>query len=149
MVRRDFVERKIKLIQEDLANLEAFKGLSFDELAEDSIKYAAAERYLERIITRAIDVNMHLISEVGKGSEAARTYSDAFFVLADLGVYPKTFAESIADSAGLRNILVHEYDTVDKKKVYASVYDALSEYTQYCDFILQFLEQLKRTHRIA
>jgi uncharacterized protein YutE (UPF0331/DUF86 family) len=140
MLDKEFIKRKIKLIQEELAHLEDFASLSFDEVAKDYMKLAAVERLLEKIITRAIDINQHILAEKGKGSEAVRRYEETFIELAQLGVYSEEFGKAIAPSAGLRNRLVHEYDSVDEKIVYNSVGEALSQYTQYCDSILKFIE---------
>ena len=54
MIRKDFVKRKIALIQDDLSNLTMFSAFSLDDITKDSIKQAAVERFLERIINRAI-----------------------------------------------------------------------------------------------
>lgn len=140
MLKRDFIQRKIKLIQEDLAKLETIAKYSFNQVAKDPVKYGATERYLERIITRAIDINRHCLAELGKGSEAVRTHEDTFLRLADLGIYPKEFARKIAPSAGLRNMLVHEYDAVNPKLVFKSVGQALAQYAKYCDYLLKFIK---------
>lgn len=140
MVDKEFINRKIKLIQEELAHLESFHGHSLDEVAKDFVKIAAVERLLEKIITRAIDINQHILAEKGSGKEAVRRYEETFLQLADLGVYSTEFAETIAPSAGLRNRLVHEYDNIDQKIIYSSVGEALEQYTKYCSYILQFAE---------
>ncbi len=141
MLDKDFLTRKTKLIQEELAHLEEFKDYSFDEVAKDFRKLAIIERLLEKIITRAIDINQHIISEKGKGTEKIRGYEDAFIVLSEIGVYPEDFAKRIAPSAGLRNRLVHEYDNLDNKIVYKSVDEALEQYAKYCSYILDFVEK--------
>lgn len=144
MLKNDFIRRKIKLIQEDLAKLEPIAQYSFDQVAKDPMKYGAAERYLERIITRAIDVNRHCIAELGKGNEIVRNYQDTFLRMADFKVYPEKFARAIAPSAGLRNVLVHEYDEVDPNLVFKSVGHALAQYAQYCDYILKMLNRSQK-----
>ena len=138
MLDKTFLNRKIKLIQEDLARLEPLAKTSLEEADEGSVEYAATERMLERIVTRAIDVNRHIIAEIGKGSESVKTSEETFLVLAKLGIYPEGFAKTIAPSAGLRNILVHEYDEIKINKVYESAKQALDQYAQYCDFLLAF-----------
>lgn len=139
MLDIDFIRRKIKLIQEDLGRLESLGQYSFEEIAADFMKMAVVERLLEKIIMRAIDINQHLIAELGKGNEKVRGYEDTFFVLADLDVYPKEFAKKIAPSAGLRNRLVHEYNDTNQKIIYKSVAEAISQYAKYCNYILKFL----------
>ncbi len=141
MLNRDFIERKANLILKDIERLRSLAEYSFEDIAKDFVKYGAVERLLEKIVTRAIDVNRHIISELGNGNEPVRGYEDTFHALATLGVYEKAFGEAIAPSAGLRNRLVHEYDDTDPKIIYSSVQDAVNHYTQYCEAILAFSEK--------
>lgn len=142
MINKDFIKRKISLIQDDLANLSDFAKFSFDEVAQDFIKQAAMERMLEKIINRAVDVNQHLIAGMAsKNTSPPKGYKDTFLFLADFGVYDKKFAEEISKSIGTRNKLIHEYDEVDNKMIYDSVGDCLKDYHQYCDYILKFIEK--------
>ena len=140
MLDKNFIIRKVKLIQEDLSHLEECSGRSFDEIVKDYRTMAMVERFLEKIITRAIDINQHIIAEIGKGTEKIRGYEDTFLALSELGIYPEEFARQIAPSAGLRNRLVHEYNGLDQKIVYQSVGDASRQYTEYCRHILDFLK---------
>lgn len=142
MIRKDFVKRKISLIQDDLSHLTNFNDLSFDEIAKDAIRQAAVERFLERIINRAVDINQYLISELAtKDTSPPKDYKETFTVLAGLGIYSKEFAAEISKSVGTRNKLVHEYNNIDRNMIYQSVGDCLRDYHQYCDFILEFLRK--------
>ncbi|MBU1046131.1 DUF86 domain-containing protein [Patescibacteria group bacterium] len=142
MINNDFIKRKISLIEEELVRLKEFSQYSFEEIVRDFKKQAIVERLLERIISRALDINQHLISELYKEEMAPpKSYKETFLRLAELEVYPKDFGESIAKSVGTRNILVHEYDEVDYSRIYSSVADCLKDYRQYCDYILRFLEK--------
>lgn len=141
MLDRDLIQRKVKLILEDLDRLREYKSYSFDEIASDFVKEAVIERLLEKVITRAIDINQHTLSELGKGEEKIRGYEDTFHALSELGVYDKEFAARIARSAGLRNRLVHEYNDTDPAIIFASLGDALKQYAHYCEAILKFVEE--------
>ncbi len=136
-----FIRRKIKLIQEDLSELDNLAHYSFDEIFKDHIKYLAAERLLEKIIMRAIDINQHMIAELGRGDEQVRGYEDTFYILSQLGIYGEEFAKQIAPSAGLRNRLVHEYNNTRQDIIYKSVNEAIAQYVRYCDSILKFIEK--------
>ncbi len=136
-----FIRRKIKLIQEDLSELDHLAHYSFDEIFKDHIKYLAAERLLEKIIMRAIDINQHMIAELGRGDEQVRSYEDTFYILSQLGIYGEEFAKQIAPSAGLRNRLVHEYNNTRQDIIYKSLNEALTQYVRYCDSILKFIEK--------
>ena len=143
MLDYNFLQRKIKLIQEDLSKLEELSQYSFEDIAGDFIKLSAVERMLERIIMRAIDINQHIISEIGKGDEPIRGYEDTFYALVRLDVYDDEFAKQIAPSAGLRNRLVHDYNHTEEKIIYESVKDAIRQYALYCNAVLTFLEKNK------
>lgn len=141
MINEIFVKRKISLIQDDLANFSHFAQYSFDEIAKDYIKQAATERFLERVVNRAIDINQHLIAELAtKDTSSPKTYTDTFIILSDLGVYPKDFAKEISKSVGTRNTLVYEYDKTDHREIYNSIGDCLRDYNKYCEYVLEFIE---------
>ena len=142
MIRRELVLRKLQLIADDLERLMQFRDETLESLTADEIKLAAVERILERIVMRAIDVNEHLISELatGEGRSTRLTYRDTFLMLADLNIYSKEFAEQIARSAGLRNILIHDYNDVDRKIVHGSIRACLSDYHQYLEHLSHFID---------
>lgn len=141
MLDSDFIKRKLALNQKDLMRLEEFEDLTVDEIAQDPIKRAACERFLERIVGRAIDINQHVIVENGDISLEVTRYRDTFLRMADLGVYPKEFAEQIAPSVGLRNALVHEYNNIDPKIFQKSIGEAIQEFNTYAKYVLDFLEK--------
>ncbi|HEX9579610.1 MAG TPA: DUF86 domain-containing protein [Gemmatimonadales bacterium] len=146
MLRPDFVERKLQLIAEDLLRLTGFRADSYEALTRDPIRLAAVERMLERIILRAIDVNEHIVSALATGAEEKSTrltYGDTFRRLADHGVCAPEFAERIARSAGLRNVLIHEYNDVDHRIVHGAIAVALEQYPEYVDAVRVFLERRK------
>lgn len=142
MINRDFIERKCKLIGEDLARLKPLADKQVDEVAKNDAEMALVERYLERLITRALDINQHIIAELGEGTEKVRGYEDTFYALVKYGVYDEEFAKQIAPSAGLRNRLVHEYNDTDSRIIFQSVGDALLQYTRYGEAVLNFAESL-------
>src|SRR3990172_7165599 len=95
------------------------------------------------IVMRAVDVNEHLVSELATGEERSSrlSYRDTFLMLADYGVYPKEFADRIANSAGLRSILVHDYNDVDRRIVHASIRICLQDYHRYLERLAEFLQR--------
>jgi uncharacterized protein YutE (UPF0331/DUF86 family) len=144
VLRPEFVERKLQLIVDDLAQLLAFRDTPYEDLVADPIRLAAVERIVERMVQRAIDVNEHLISTLSTGEEARTTrvtYRETFLRLADLGVYDGDFAQSIARSAGLRNILVYEYNDIDHRILHSSIPNALEQYHAYVNAVRAFLER--------
>ena len=144
MLRKEFVKKKVGLIQEELGNLLVFKDFTLNEITKDFFKYNALERILEKIIMRAIDVNQHIIVELAdEKTKTPSNYRETFTEIAKIGVYPEEFGQKISQSVGTRNILVHDYDDekTDYEKIYNSVGDCLKEYHEYCEYILNFLDK--------
>lgn len=143
MLDKEFINRKINLIREDLGKLEHLRGLAIDQVAGDWLKYSALKNILMEIIGRGIDINEHLILELMKHPEtkAPLSYRKTFLALAELRVLPEDFAKQIARSAGFRNAVVHDYNEIDHYIIYKKVDDIIEEYTKYCHHILDFLEK--------
>lgn len=140
MIDKKLIQEKIRIIQADLAHLEDYKNLSFEELVKDYGIHKIVERIIEVVINEAIDINQHLIVELGEG-KLPFDYKESFLLLVELGILPQKFAERISQSVGLRNILVHQYRKLDEKIFYNSIKDCLAEYTQYCRFLLEYLKK--------
>ncbi|NIA18291.1 MAG: DUF86 domain-containing protein [Actinobacteria bacterium] len=142
MLNAPLVKKKIDLIQRDLERLLEFRDFTFDEMAKDYIKYAALKNFFMEIIGRGIDINEHIIAKLGVDKELPpRDYRETFLILAKLNVLPDVFAKQIAESAGFRNAIVHDYDDLDKRVVYKTVGEAIKQYSEYCQYILDFLDK--------
>lgn len=144
MLDVEFMQRKINLIREDLIKLENFKGATFDELSKDWLKWNALEHILMKIIGRGIDINEHLIAEIAKPEVMSpKNYKETFLKLAELKVLPQEFAQEISESAGFRNAIVHEYNKIDREVIYRTIDEAIKQYADYCQYLLDFLETRK------
>lgn len=136
-----FIRRKIALIQEDLDHLKPFGELTFSEAAKDWTRWNALEWALAKIIGRAIDINRHMLAELGRENmQPPKDYTMTFLLLEDLGIFPKEFVLEIAKSAEFRNRIIHEYNEIDKNLVYHTIGDAVEQYAQYCSYLLDFLD---------
>ena len=129
MVEKELITRKVLLITEDLRALEplARKPLAL-YLASPSDE-VLAERYLERIIGRMIDINYHVLTA---GNQAPpKDYYQSFLALGAVGVLDAEFATRIAACAGLRNRIAHEYEAIDPSRVHAALQSVLTDIPIY------------------
>lgn len=135
---KPFVRQKCKLLLSDLERLSRLlQKSSFEELISDEEKQTVAERRLERMVSRAIDINFHLIRS--SGEPPPDDYTQSFLQLASLKILTPTFAKQIAPAAGARNVLVHEYDDLDAKLFYSSLKSAVKLFPKYVREIEKFL----------
>jgi uncharacterized protein YutE (UPF0331/DUF86 family) len=131
------VRRKLGHIMTALDALRPLARLSVSEYRARLYERKAAERLLQEAIEAALDINAHLIAELGR--EIPEDYYGGFIKLGEVGVLTPDFARSIAPSAGLRNRLVHEYDEIDDAKVLGAIATALDGYPRYIRAIEAYL----------
>lgn len=106
-VERSLVERKLGQIAERLAYLERYVREGWEPYRTQFERRKAAEKLLQEVIEAAIDVNTHLLVELGRG--APRDYHHSFTELGRQGWLPEDLVRGLAPAAGLRNRLVHQY----------------------------------------
>lgn len=135
----DLVTRKMMLIASDLDVLGPIRDRGLDAYRLSVVDQAVAERYLERMIGRMIDINYHVLT--GSGQPPPTDYYASFIQLGTLRVLAPAFARHIASSAGLRNRIVHEYDTLDHDRVYEAVARALHDVPVYLRAVRQFTDE--------
>lgn len=137
MPNRELILAKLAEILKQLDHLKKLVKLTRDDLFENEENLYFAERVMERMIGAAIDINMHLASDLA--NETPLDYFESFVTLGKLDILPLKFAQSIAPSTSLRNILAHEYQTLNMDKFYESLQLALKQYRQYAQYIGKFL----------
>lgn len=140
MIDPTLVVRKINLISQDLDELLPISRKDLNEYLSTRIDEILAERYLERMIGRMIDINYHLITETGHPPPP--DYYQSFTQLGKLGILPPAFAQQIAACAGLRNRIVHEYDEIEPRKLYDGLQVVVGNTPQYLGYIQQYLQRL-------
>jgi uncharacterized protein YutE (UPF0331/DUF86 family) len=121
--------RKMALIVPDLRELGRLAAMSEAEYLADDYAEVLAERWLERVIGRMIDINYHLVTELGQ--PPPRDYYESFLQLGKLKVLDAELARRLAPAAGLRNRIAHEYDEIDPRKVHAALADAIRDIPRY------------------
>jgi len=139
MIDIELINRKLVLIGSDLDELAQLSVKPESEYLENHMYEAAAERYLERMIGRMIDINFHILVESGQAPPS--DYYLSFIRLAELGIYDPEFAQTIAASAGLRNRIAHEYDEIDPMRIYAAINSAITDLPKYIRAIEEFLRK--------
>jgi len=137
VIDRELVTRKIVLISGDIEELRKLDSAGLEAYLADPYKEILAERFLERMISRMIDVNYHVIT--GSGNPPPRDYYDSFTELGKMGILEPKFASGIARAAGLRNRIVHEYDEIEPDKVFEAIRSALADLPVYLQAVLSFI----------
>jgi uncharacterized protein YutE (UPF0331/DUF86 family)/predicted nucleotidyltransferase len=86
---------------------------------ESEKSYRGTERLVQLIIQALLDLGVMAVSAAG--GRTPKGYSEIGTLLADLGLLNEKDAKVLKSMAGMRNILVHAYTSVDRSLVMDSV----------------------------
>lgn len=110
MVDEVRVERLLRAITDDLAFLRTEAGAGAGR-RDDPTWLRAVKYAFVTAIEACLDVAQHVCASEGWGPPS--TNADALVVLGRHGVLEPDLARRLARAVGFRNVLVHEYVTVD------------------------------------
>jgi uncharacterized protein YutE (UPF0331/DUF86 family) len=119
----EVVKKKLVSLTIYLNDLLKYNKISFDEFMQ---KHYEIERILELLIINASDIVFHLIA--ARNEPVPASYKAAFLRAGELKILSKKLSKNLALSAGLRNILVHEYEEIDYKIVHKSIPAAIRDF---------------------
>ena len=125
----ELIKQKIALCQESLDGLEKIFPETYEGLFSDDKTLPAIERYFQLVVDAAVDCN-NLILEAANAPRE-ETYFGTFTALRDRSLMPSTILNALAPSVGLRNALVHRYETIDRERMYESMKKFIRLYREY------------------
>ncbi len=130
------IERRLDELNERLARLQPFRDKARSEFDEDPYLRDIVERNLEVAAQSCIDISHRIISL--EGARKPIDYYDAILRMGELNVLPAGFARHLAPLAGFRNVLVHEYLTVDWDEVYGALH-RLEDLHRFAEYVRLWL----------
>ena len=133
---------RLNFIEEKLQQLNRFGRISLDDYLGNSDQRLIIERLLELIIQSAIDINKHIVRK-GLRLKFPSESKESFILLFQNNILSKELAQNLADSAGLRNVLAHQYLEINDTIVYESIAKALTQYPRYLQQITTYLDSLE------
>ena len=132
------MERRLDELSERLARLKPLQAKSRDDFSEDAYLRDIVERNLEVAAQCCIDLSHRIIAI--EQAVKPRDYYEAILQMGELGVMPVPFARQIAPIAGFRNILIHEYLSVDWDEVFDHL-QHLDEIERFAGYVRDWLLQ--------
>lgn len=133
------VNRKLQKLTGYLAELEMLEGILLEDYLNDFRHRRAVERLIQLIVDVAVDINTHAVVDAGNPPPVDAFSS--FLEAAKIGLFSREFAQKIAPSTGERNIIVHDYESIDDKIVFDSISEALDLYYQYVNHVNRYVQK--------
>ena len=131
------IKDKIQEIKEYLEELESILPNDSNEYSKDYKTKAACERYFEKIIEAVVDLSFLIIKE--KGLKIPEDDKKSFEILCKEKIISEKLANNLKDAKGMRNIIAHDYGSVDDEIVFKSITTELIKDSK------EFLEGIKKS----
>jgi uncharacterized protein YutE (UPF0331/DUF86 family) len=123
LVNKAVLATRLERLREYLGILESVLQYDVHRFVRDPYIYGTAERNLHLAIECLLDIGNHVISD--RGYPKPETYADIFRILGDREVISLSLLHELEGMAAFRNVLVHDYLRLDRKKVYRIIQDKL------------------------
>lgn len=136
MINSEPIKERLKQIDENLPILKELKVISLDKFKDDKKLQRLAERCLEINIQALLDIAHYIIAQ--NNWKRSSENKEAILTLGAKGIIPEDFARKIEPMAGLRNLLAHEYATIDAVKIHAALQN-LEDFREFSRHILKYL----------
>lgn len=129
----------MKRLEKALQILQQSSKLSHEELLGNEVLLSAVERNFQIAIECVLDIGNHIIAE--KGFESPDENEDIIRILGTEGIVPSDFAGNLKGLAGFRNILIHEYASIDYALLYDYLLNRLDDFRQFARYVSAYLEK--------
>ena len=138
MVDRYIVDVRIAKIREYVALLRKISKLADEKtFVKDPLIHGNAERYLQLAIQSVLDVSNHIVADMRLNLPADNR--ELVEMLATHKILPRPLSKKLAAMAGFRNILVHEYLEIDRRRVYAALQNDLPDFEKFIRAVTKLL----------
>ena len=137
----DLVKAKLESLARCLARLREKTPTTEELFAEDWDSQDLVMKNLERAVQVCVDVANHLLSD--QGTPPPGSMAMTFLALARVGVLDGPLAERLRATVGLRNLAVHEYESIDYRRVYEAVTSGLGVFEDFARAVLNHLKSVE------
>ncbi|KKT29749.1 MAG: hypothetical protein UX43_C0004G0039 [Candidatus Giovannonibacteria bacterium GW2011_GWB1_46_20] len=133
---KQFVEAKLNELRGYVEELENLLKLGDAAILEDLDKLRHLERAFQLAVDIMMDINQHFIKELK--FPISDDFQSTFYVLGGNNVLPKEFADRVAPVAGVRNRIVHGYETLNRRQFLKDLRINFEDFKKYIKFISEY-----------
>ncbi len=130
---------KLQKLDEFIKYLEELQQVNKKSFFADYHFFGAAEHYLHLSIEAVHDVADLII--IDKQLPRPEERREVFRILFEHKVINEDLYQKFTGITGFRNVLVHEYDKIDKQKVYAHLQVSVDQLNDFKRQVLKFLKK--------
>ena len=139
MVDKALVMRKITELELYLGQIGEFAAIGLEEYQGDWKTQRVVERTLQMLIETCADIANHIVSD--NRMRTPTSYADTFRVLVENAVISAELFSVMENMAKFRNVVVHQYESVDAEIVILVLRKHLGDFSMFKDAIISFLKR--------
>jgi uncharacterized protein YutE (UPF0331/DUF86 family) len=138
LVDRYIIQARIAKIRDYVSLLKKIYRLADEPgFIKDPLIYGNAERYLQLSIQCVLDISNHIVADMRLNLPSDN--KELFELLAKHKIVSVKLSEKLIAMAGFRNILVHEYLEIDRRRVYDALKNDLGDFERFIRAISKLL----------
>jgi uncharacterized protein YutE (UPF0331/DUF86 family) len=137
LVDKLLIGRKLAQIDTYLKQIGDFSRISLNRYKIDWKTQRIVERTLHILIEACVDIANHIISD--QEMRLPTGYADTFKVLMENKVIGKNLCGTLEKMARFRNVVVHQYETIDPTIVVSILHRDLRDFEKYKKSIIKYL----------
>jgi len=140
-VNSDFLKEKLVYSKKYIERLRRIIEIPKKEFLEDFSLQLQSERIFEVISQLMLDICTHIIAHSSETPPSS--YSDCMKKLVDVGIIKEEESNNFINIIKMRNLLVHQYGTINLEILYASLKKLDSDFEKFKEIILSWIKKLK------
>ncbi|MFW6035843.1 MAG: type VII toxin-antitoxin system HepT family RNase toxin [Halothermotrichaceae bacterium] len=137
MVDKEVVLKRLNNLKDNLNYLKGIKDFSKNEFSSDPDIYFRYERSLHLAIEAVLDIGNHLIAD--QRLRTPESNRDIFKILVDNNIIDKDLSEKLMKMAGFRNILVHDYLSLDRELEYEIILNNINDIKEFIKIVVKYI----------
>ena len=139
MVNVEIIIRFLNALHENLALLRPMQKMTLKELTANGIQWNGILHLLQLCVEQVSDIGAHLLA--ANDMTVPDEHREIIIKMGRSNFIPSEFAERIGPMAGFRNVVAHEYLTIDPEKVGDVLYNHLTDFEEFSVYIYDYLRR--------
>ncbi|MDO7786875.1 type VII toxin-antitoxin system HepT family RNase toxin [Desulforamulus aquiferis] len=141
MFNNSIISERIGIITKSVNRLKLLASMPLEQFQVDEDAIDIAENRLRRALEALFDLGRHIVIKSGAGVPV--DYRSVIDKLREIHCLPDDFAQNTIGMAGYRNRLIHDYNKVMPEEIYEIMQNRLTDLTQFCNYVLDFINKKK------
>ncbi|MFH1187986.1 MAG: DUF86 domain-containing protein [bacterium] len=131
---------KLQKLKEYQKVLKEIQKVNKREFVDDYHFYGLAERYLQLAIEVVLDISKLIIN--AKSFRRPESNQEMFEILAKEKVIDGKLRDVLFGIANFRNILVHDYEKIDRSIVYEILQNRIDDFEKFDKAVKKYLQKM-------